>query len=284
MAFESDAAAAEALAAANAGEVAAPAPVVNEQAPVQTGNEGTVDAGTNQASESFTNIDINSLPEELRPVVEAKFKEFQADYTRKTQEIAPIRQVMSEFGLDADAAREALEFVHTIQSDPEALRNLYTNLAQQFGEDGGMGDAEDFGHEVDPRDQQIQDLSTRLERFEQAQAMQQAEQQLTAAVSQVKSAHPDWGDSDIERVQKLAVVHMQQPNADIGRAMAAAAEEFKGWRDEVLGSYIDGKGNVTTGGTPPIQTGTHSQTPESFSNLDDATKAALARFGADWAN
>lgn len=279
--FENDAAAAEALANANSGEVTPAAPV--EQAPVEAPTNTTVDAGTTQTSESFTTLDLNSVPEELRPLVEAKFKEFNADYTRKTQEIAPVRQIMQDTGLSAEEARQALEFVQSL-NDPEALRNLYTNLGEQFGNEDGNGDLQGYGDEVDPRDQQIQGLEERLGRFEQAQAMQQAETQLHAAISQVKSAHPDWSDSDMERVQKLAVVHMQAPNADIGRALSAAADEFKGWRDEVLSSYIDGKGNVTTGGTPALTQTTHAQTPETFSNLDDATKAAMARFGADWAN
>jgi hypothetical protein len=281
--FENDAAAAEALASANNGGVATPAPAPVEQAPVEAPTNTPVDAGTTQSSESFTTLDLNSVPEELRPIIEEKFNQFNADYTRKTQEIAPIRQIMQDTGLSADDARQALEFVHSL-NDPDALRSLYTNLAEQFGNEGGEAFEGGYGGEVDPRDQQINDLSTRLERFEQAQQMNEARSQLDAAVTSLKSAHSDWTDADIERVQQLAVVHMQQPNADIGRAMTAAADQFKSWRDEVLSSYIDGKGNVTTQGTPALGATTHSQTPETFSNLDDATKAALARFGADWAN
>ena len=66
--------------------------------------------------------------------------------------------------------------------------------------------------------------------------------------------------------------------------MQSAAQEFKGWRDEVLSGYVAAKGNVQTNGTPPLGDTTHAQTPETFSDLNDATKAALARFGADWVN
>jgi hypothetical protein len=275
--FENDAQAAEALAAAN-NDVVAPvveAPV--EQAPAES-QPNTVDAGTNQASESFTNIDINSLPEELRPIAEAKLKEFQADYTRKTQEIAPVRQLMQETGLSAEEARQALDFVQGL-NDPSNLRQLYETLSEQFGQQ----EVEDEGDEsVDPRDQQLQTLETRLARFEQQQAMAEAKGQLDSAISSVKSAHADWTDADLNRVQSLAVSHMQNmgPRADLGRAMAAAAEDYAAWRQETINAYIANKGTVQTGATPALGQTTHAETPaQPFANLDEATKAALARFG-----
>lgn len=277
--FESDAAAAEALAAANTGEVAAPE-VASEQAPVQTEAQNTVDAGTNQTSESFTTIDINSLPEEIRPLAEQSLKNLQADYTRKTQEIAPVRQIMSETGMSADEARQALEFFQGLDN-PDNLRQLYDHLSSQFGNETAQGE-EEPGYEVDPRDRQIEELTSRLDTWEQQQAMTQAKQDLHEVEQAIRTENPSYKDADIERIQKLAVVHMQN-GADVKKAMGAAATEFKSWRDDVLSSYVDGKGQVQTNGTPLVET-SHAQTPSKFGNLDEATKAALSRFGADWAN
>lgn len=278
--FENDAAAAEALATANAGDVATPE-VPSEQAPVQTDANNQVDAGTTPTTESFTNIDINSLPEELRPIAEAKIKEFQADYTRKTQEIAPIRQIMQDTGMSADEARQALDFVQGL-NDPQNLRQLFEHLQGQFGEETSEQTTDDEGL-VDPRDRQIEDLSSRLGRFEEQQAIQSAQRDMSSAEQAIRTAHPDWKDQDIERVQSLAVAHMHS-GKDIKGAMEAAATDFGAWRDEVLSTYVSGKG-TSTNGVPAIPGATtHAQTPETFKNLDDATKAALARFGADWAN
>lgn len=284
MAFESDAAAAEALASANSGDISsADAALMGEQAPAQTQDTGTVDAGTNQSSESFTTLDLSDVPEEFRPLVEGKFSQFNSDYTRKTQEIAPLRSALTDHGFSAEEAAQVLQSVRALD-DPANARALWEQLNGQFGEQQHVQNEfeQQFGEEVDPRDQQINDLSGRLERFEQQQALAEARSQLTEAVSAVKAANTDWKDADIERVQRLAVVHMNN-GSDVSRAMTQAADDYKSWRSDVLSGYIDGKGTVQADGrTPVLGSSPHAQTPGRFESLEDATKAALAAFGNDW--
>lgn len=274
--FENDGAAAAALAAANLGEVAPPEVAPVEQAPVAEAS--AVETGTN-LSESST-FDINSVPEELRPQVQELLDGSmrQADYTRKTQEIAPIRSLIEQSGMSVEDAQQALAFAQSL-NDPAALQDLYTKLQDHFGNET---ETEDAGN-VDPRDRQIGDLSSRLERFEKAQAMTQAETALTTATTAVKESYPDFESEDMTRVEQLAIAQMQG-GKDVHTAMADAAKEYKSWEDAKIARYIANKGNVAATGGKPLVGGTHAQTPETFKNLDDATKAAMAAFGQDWVN
>jgi len=275
--FSDDAAAAEALAAANSAEVAPPAeaPAV-EQAPVAAEQNTQVDAGTNQSSESFTNLDMSSVPEELRPIVEAKFKEFNADYTRKTQEVAPFRQTLEEAGMTAEEAQQALQFVKGLD-DPDQLKALYERLSDHF--DQSAQESEEVDESVDPRDAELKNVSERLARFEQAQAKSEAEATLNASIAAVKEAHPDFKEADMNRVFQLATAHMQG-GKDVDQAMTSAAKEYADWRQTTINEYIQTKSSVAADGTPVLGQTTHAETPTgAFKDLDEATKAALARFG-----
>lgn len=277
--FANDDAAAAALAAANAEDIT-PADAALEQAAVAPVVTTPVEGGTNSDGESFTNIDINSLPPELRDAVAEAIKPFQADYTRKTQEVAPVRQIMQDTGMSAEEARQALEFVQGL-SNPENVRELYDTLQAQFAADNGADDDADDLDGVDPRDRKMEELSGRLATFEQQQALNAARLELDSTVASIREAHPDYKDADIERVQKLAVAQMQNGVSDLKKAMTAANTEYQSWRGEMLNDYIAGKGKVQAGGTPLINT-PHAQTPEKFANLDEATKAALAHFGQEF--
>lgn len=278
MAFDSDAAAAEALAAANNGD-SSPVEAAPEQAPVVAAPENTVDAGTTPTeSPSF---DINAVPEHLRSQVQ----EFMdgtmrnADYTRKTQEIAPIRQLVEQSGMSVEEAQQALAFVQNL-NDPAQLQALYDNLRNQFDPQGQEGYEE--GEEVDPRDTQLKDLSTRLQRFETAQAQTEAVNSLNSAVSSVKTAHPDFQDADMQRVQQLAVAHMSGDygQRDVAKAMTSAASEYANWKQATLTEYINSKGSSSASGVPAFGQTAHAETPPpKFANLDEATKAAMAVFG-----
>lgn len=272
--FESDAAAAEALSAAAAADApvapapAAPAPA--EQAPAQP-TPNPVDAGTTQSSESFTAIDPSTLPPELQE----HYKSMQGDYTRKTQEIAPFRKMLEESGLDPDQARQALEFVTGLQ-DETVQRQLFNELQTRFG-----GNPEEFGTDeydetsaVDPRDRQIQELQDRLDGWERQQALSAAEMQLDRAEQAIRGENPSWSDDDIMDVKRMALSF----NGDL----MAAADYIKSRDQRILSSYVDGKGSVAAGTPSPMPNTGHAQTPHTFGDLDEATKAALETFGNDW--
>lgn len=268
----------DALVAAN---TETPAPVVEapaaapEQAGTPPDSSTTVDTGaTPLEADSFTEIDLNSLPPEVRALVEEKFGQFQADYTRKTQAAAPWRKLGEEMGISPEEAREALAAVQALQSDEDAQRQLFEALSQRFGNPDGT-DTDDVTSEfTDPRDQQIQELVAWKEQFEQEQLRSQAQAEYDRSVSEILRDNPSYQDSDIEYITRLAVA-----SGD----MREAAESYAALRQSVLGAAFKEKG-TSVPGQGPLPTGGHAQTPTKFESLDDADKAARLLLEADLAN
>jgi hypothetical protein len=261
-------AAAEALAGVNSDPVApvTPAP---EQAPVQSQDSSTtVEAGTNpvtQTAESFTDIDLTSLP----PEVQALAKNLQADYTRKTQEIAPLRKL----GVDAEAAAQAVEFVSRL-NDPEFAQSVYAKLGEQFGTPDYASEFEDTGFEDtgDPRDQQINQLENRLATFEQNMLRSEVTAQLDRQEALIRQQNPGWDDSDIEQAQIYALAHQGD--------LLKGAEVYKGQLQRVLGRHLQAKGSVPVTGHIPI-TGNAEVAPQELKTDRDIHQAAMRMYLAE---
>jgi len=88
---------------------------------------------------------------------------------------------------------------------------------------------------------------------------------LEAAEQTIKTANPDYTDSDLEAIYSLAY----STDGDL----LAAQEVYQGIQQRLLGSYLQAK-SVPHGATPAPNA--PSSTPHrEFSSLDDAHKAAL---------
>lgn len=132
-----------------------------------------------------------------------------ADYTRKTQQLAQQRQE-AEFGIALQRA---------LQANPEATIQL---LAQQMGVSVGQAaqavhdqgyDTYDYDQgQQDPYEPKFQSLEQRLQRFEQAQAQQQARAQLDQAVNGLKDRY-NLDDATVKDVVRTALERRQGPQA-----------------------------------------------------------------------
>lgn len=252
MPFESEAQAAEALAAANSGA---------EQAPVETPTDTQVDTGATH-EDSFTSIDPSVLPAELQNT----YKQMQADYTRKAQEIAPYRKL----GATPEEAQQALAAVESLKN-PEIQRQLFEELSNVFG--GQMPGEDEIPEFDDPRDEQLADLGRRLEGFEQRQVLAEVEARLERDERVLRTENPSWNDDDFETVAQFAIAN--------GGDLLKGAEVFKGLQQRLLKTHLDGKASVPAGTGSPGATG-HAEVPTTkFDNIEDAHKAALAYWNAN---
>lgn len=95
-------------------------------------NVASPDTGVGTSDDSFTTAD------DLPPELEARYKSMQADYTRKTQELAEQRR----------EAEAALEFIESIQ-DESTRESALRQLAEFVGEDSYLTAA---GFEADAED------------------------------------------------------------------------------------------------------------------------------------
>lgn len=285
--FESLADAAEALAAANA-EGDAPTqetPGTSEQ-PIEQQTTEQVEAteGTTAESDSFTKVDLASLTDGLAPeaaqAVEAAYKSFQSDYTRKMQEASPYRKLADEFGGNLDDLRQSVEFVQNLRTDPDFAVRVHQELSSALQDAGlteaeanevaaqELADSDDFGEFdlEDPRDAALQELLEFKQELEAREEERRIEQQIQRAEMAIRQANPDYTDGDMDRIVQLAFAY--------GGDLFRAEKDFAAMREAWLSNYLDGKGSVESTTPVPTSPTPHAQQPESFETLDDAHKAA----------
>ena len=105
----------------------------------------------------------------------------QADYTRKTQEVASERERLQQ----AEAILSALE------SDPEGTLGT---LAQTFGINMSSGQTEESGwDDMDPSDKKLAELERKVESQERAARLQQVDKE----VDQLKERYGDFDKQDL---------------------------------------------------------------------------------------
>mgnify|MGYP003340937569 CR=1 FL=1 len=222
--------------------------------------------------ESFTKFNPNDLPEELQPF----YRSMQADYTKKTQEIAEIRRQQSAFsdsGVDPKDALEAAQFFATLDSDPYAAAEFVQNMQARLEQMGiGQQVSEDFAPDNVGYEGLPPELAQEIEAMREFRAemvMQQQQQEIIAelevAENTIKVANPDYTDDDMEAIYSLAY-------ATDGDLMAAQ-QQYHAIQQRLLGNYLQAK-SVPHGATP-APNGPNSVPHRDFNSLDEAHKAAM---------
>jgi hypothetical protein len=99
----------------------------------------------------------------------------------------------------------------------------------------------------------------------QMQAQQETMAELEAMENTIRTSNPNYADEDIEAIYSLAYAH----DGDL----MAASEAYHAMQQRLLGSYLQAK--QAPHGATPAPTAPSSVPGRSFSNLDDAHKAAM---------
>lgn len=228
----------------------------------------------NQAeSESFTGFDPSVLPEDMQAV----YKSMQADYTRKTQEIAELRrsyEAFSEAEVDPEVALQAVGFLQELNTNPEFAMQIAAQIQQNVGAPGvSQPDIEttsennDVSYEGLPPQlaAELEEMRAFREEMLAMQAQQESLEELEIMENTIKTSNPHYTDSDMEAIYSLAYAH----DGDL----MAAAEQYHVLQQRLLGSYLQSK-QVPHGATPAPTTPSSMPTP-GFKSLDDAHKAAM---------
>lgn len=244
-----------------------PAP---QQAEASTTPEGATDAAPeaqvqaeaqvapeSEQTEAFDGGKFN--PDELPPELQAGWKQLQAAFTQKTQELAAERQQFEALG-DPEAVQQAIDLYNRI-GDPTNWQQLHAELTQAMQ---GMGmtpfeaqqaateamtqqpaaPATDQFEDMDPEmaslAKQLQETRSELDQFKQGfqeQLMnQEAERQYIQAVTElqkqeaaIREAHPSWGDDKIEAAYQLSSFYngsLAQGAARLEQVLAAERELY----------------------------------------------------------
>jgi len=177
---------------------------------------------------SFTDINRDQLGDEAKAVYDTLLKpvkEFQGDYTRKTQDIANVKKVIEHYSDDMDAlakaynesgyneqigrdvtkddiAAEAVNHLIQMQTNPEYRKANFEALAQEYSQESTTGTegtpAE--GGEVSP---EVKALEAKVAQMEAVMTQSQAEQikiqqatEFQNEFDSVQKAYPDWTPED----------------------------------------------------------------------------------------
>lgn len=229
--------------------------------------------GDNQGEpESFTGFDPNVLPEDMQAV----YKSMQADYTRKTQEVAELRrqyESFSEAGVDAETALQAVGFLQQLNTDPEFAQYVANQIQHNVGAPDDSQSVYDETPIIDSSYENLPPaLAAELEQMRQfreemleMQAQQETLAELEAMENTIRTANPQYSDDDIEAIYSLAY-------ATDGDLMAAQ-EQYHAIQQRLLGGYLQSK-QVPHGATPAPNAPSSVPSP-GFNNLEDAHKAAM---------
>jgi len=255
----------DALAAAQAGNSNGQPATQTDQPPVQpvtTQPEPTQQqpAPVTPGQVPYAN-ELAQLPESIRPAVEPIFKEWDANVTRRMQEVQsqyePWKAVI-ESG-DPEEVQGALQVAYALQNDPErflrAFADSFPDLVQQVLQpqqpqtttvstsDQGQGD-------LDPNDPLVQRVA-QLEQmlgqavqgftgFTQQQQETQQQEQLTKVMEQLHQQHGDFDDT-----------YVLSQMAYRGLTPEQAVTEFK---NNIIAKYGQPANPVVPNGQPVQQT------------------------------
>lgn len=284
MPYDSFDAAAEALAAANnAGD--APVETPSEQAPQSAAPE--VDAGTPPApaEDSFSNIDPNDLPPELR----AQYANMQGAFTRKMQELSERSKQYEAIGDPALAVR-GVELMRALEEDPVFVHQQLSTWLESQGmspaqasavasevqasqnDDFGLGGADEYEVPEALR-RELDELKQWRQQEEQSRAEQAYMAELQREEMAIRQSNPNYQDEDVNAIYELAFAH--------GGSLLRAESVYKQMQDRWAAGYLNQKANVPGSLNQPGSTGA-AQSPQKFDRLDDPEleKAALAALAA----
>jgi len=254
--------------------------------------QGEVATTVEEMADNFTKLDPSTIPAELRPYYDS----MQADYTRKTQEIAPFRKLASETGLDVDGLRNSAELYSALQ-DPAQIVEFHKELTDALVAQGltpaqaaqaatehvtnTVAGGEDDLSALDPEERRVQELTARLDRFEQAQQAEQAQRQQEARANQmlaemnrqemvIKEQHPDWSQEEIDATYELSAFY--------GGNLIEAAARYDELMSSRIAKILNGKGAAASNPAlaPPPVAGATSRGMSFGDDLNAAHKAAMA--------
>lgn len=277
MAFESFEQAAEALAAANTGE----APVAAQPEPVQPAvpapSQPVVDPATqgdqgHQAQPEPARIDPNQLQldDNAKAYLAQREREMQADYTRKTQELAEQRR----------EAEQALQFIEALNSDPNFALQVHQTLSEALQNQGysvaqaealaaqQMQGQDEWGYEDDPYMAKIQELEQWKAQQEQRIAEAEAASRIDQQLSVIRQQNPNFDDSDLRDIISMGFAF----NGDLLKS----ADAFKSINQRSVERYMAQKASVPASLNQPTATGHAEEAPESFKGLNDPRLEAAA--------
>ena len=222
------------------------------------------------ASESFTQSD------DLPPELESRYKSMQADYTRKTQELAEQRR-------EAENAMAWVEALSNEETRSDALRQLAEELGPEVvAEAAGFEVAQDTEDELDfsqfeepgVADPRVDQLEAELNAFKQAQEEQAILQEIESFTEQEMERLGIGNEAEQRAVLSIAAT------LDLDREGFPQIEAANQMLEELYGSKQKEWIGSKKASRPPLQ-GQQAEETFDFNNEDERRKYLAALIEAD---
>lgn len=189
---------------------------------------------TRDDAASFWNGNPDELPEEIQPV----YKNLQADYTRKSQEVAEQRK----------EAEEALRFYDAVRN-PETLDSVLQQIADAYGPDAvldALGYAVDDEPEPANADDPVASLRGELDALKGQLTQQQEKAQEEALLAQIESnVEEQFSALDLsEKEQEIVLAHALTAGYVTSEGfpdVRKAFEDFSSVLTDRQKKYVEGK-------------------------------------------
>lgn len=207
--------------------------------PNPQGDQGANQGNSAQDAPNFLDsksIDLNQLAPEAREFLQAREREMQAAFTRKTQELAAERQ----------QAQQAVQFINELNTNPEFALEVHSRLSSELQNLGysvheaNAAANQALGNDAyevdDPYLAKINELEQWKNQQEQRMAEAQAEARIHAETAAIRSENPSFTDADMDDIYRIAV--------SMNGNLAAATNAFKSLTQRSVERYLNQKTQI----------------------------------------
>lgn len=275
-----------ALTSANA-DSGAPAPGgnVGQLEATQVPTEGNAPAATETPATtptvpSLDGIDLSGLEPEIAKRIQDGFLR-QQDYTRKTQEIAPLRKLVEEVG-DLDKLRESYDFVTRLETDPDFLAKVASELQEYAKPNAAVTPVTpeqtptaqlEIPQGADPDlIRTVQSMNNWIQAQEQEKAnaviVADWEAKISQAEGAIRESNPAYTQDDIDTLYELLPANEYD--------MFKAQEQMEKLRNKFVNATLKPHLNHPNAANP-VATGSLANQPTEIRNFEDAAKATRER-------
>lgn len=247
--------------------------------PVTPSEPATTPVQGDEGTPSFLdsrNIDLEALDPTARDWLQAREREMQGAFTKKTQELAVARQ----------EAEQATQFLNELNSNPEFALEVHGRLASELERLGYSPQAasaeaaaqieQSYGEEDDPYLQKINELEAWKNQQEQRTREAEVASRIDRETAVILNQNPTFTEDDMATIYGLAL--------SLGGNLAQATDAYKSVNQRAIERYISQKDSVPAAArNSNVSTGTYAEaTPEKLGDLGSKSlrDAAIARMTA----
>jgi hypothetical protein len=210
---------------------------------------------------------LEKIPSSLHPMVTPHLREWDTNFDTQLQKVQskydPYKDIL-ESGIEPQVLQQALGFYQLAESDP---KRVFDEMAKFYGygqdqgqqvqdsEDDPFGEVDD-GEDIDPRLAQLQEQQEAIAKLllgqHEQEQLRQAEAQIEAEVTEIKTEHPDMTEDEEIMMYRLATSN--------GSSLKDAAAELFKYKESISQSALQNQPHApsvisstgTLPGQPPI--------------------------------